>query len=105
MHFYDIGEDPVGNQDALEIPELHMGSDEAIVLDKMYGPLIFAGLRITAAQKSCEWVIERDTGPHGYQEWCRIPGQIAIDHSFPWEWNPHMIVGGQETIDQVKRED
>ena len=57
--------------------EIHCMSDEPIVIEKMYGPLVFAGLRITADSESCEWVIDRATGPDGeYREWARVPGQL-----------------------------
>lgn len=99
MNFYQPGEDDPENEE----PELHVGTGESVVIDKMYGPLVMAGLRITADQASCAWIIERQVSESGWQEWVRIPGQLDIDFRFPWEWNPHMIVGGQETIDRVAK--
>jgi hypothetical protein len=53
---------------------------ESVVIDKLFGPQIFANLRITADPKTNTWVIERqmiDTGE--WQEWVRIPGQVAFE--------------------------
>lgn len=52
-----------------------------VVLSKMFGPLIFADLRIRAEHKTCEWIIERQN----YQtlewvEFTRIPGQTAAEN-------------------------
>lgn len=60
--------------------EIHIGGDQAIVLEKMFGPLIFWSLRITADIKSGEWIIERQIGPEGtWCEWARVPGQLDTD--------------------------
>lgn len=53
---------------------------ESVIIDKLFGPQIFANLRITADPKTNTWLIERemiDTGE--WQEWVRIPGQISIE--------------------------
>ncbi len=53
---------------------------ESVIIDKIFGPQIFANLRITADPKTNTWVIERqmiDTGE--WKEWAMIPGQIAIE--------------------------
>ena len=49
-----------------------------IVLAKMFGPTIFADLRIRAEGRKCEWVIER-RGSKGWAEFCRVPGQLPED--------------------------
>jgi len=46
-----------------------------VVLSKMFGPLIFADLRIRAVM-SCEWVVERQNiKTNEWVEVIRIPGQ------------------------------
>jgi len=56
---------------------IEMGSGQSIVLDKLYGPTVFANLRITAdAEKG--WVIERELGDD-WVEWCVIPAQLPQD--------------------------
>jgi len=53
---------------------------ESVIIDKLFGPQIFANLRITADPKINTWIIERemiDTGV--WQEWVRIPGQVAFE--------------------------
>ena len=55
---------------------LEIGSNDTVTIDKMFGPTIFADLRITA---DCErgWVIEREWIENGeWIEWCVIPAQI-----------------------------
>jgi len=55
---------------------LEIGSGEAVTIDKMFGPTVFADLRITANTER-GWVIERqwiETGE--WIEWCVIPAQI-----------------------------
>lgn len=49
-----------------------------IVLSKMFGPLIFADLRIRADGDSCEWIIEREANAK-WSEVARIPGQFDSD--------------------------
>lgn len=47
-----------------------------VVLMKMFGPLIFADIRIRANIGSCEWIIERQCiKTCEWQEVARIPGQ------------------------------
>ena len=51
-----------------------------VVLSKMYGPLIFADIRIRADLQTCEWVIERQNiKTMKWEEAIRIPGQIASE--------------------------
>lgn len=49
-----------------------------VVLSKMFGPLIFADLRIRADGDSCEWIIERQANAK-WSEVARIPGQLDSD--------------------------
>ena len=52
-------------------------SDETVCVDKMYGPLIFALVRITPVASTCEWVVERQRINTGdWVEVGRFPGQI-----------------------------
>lgn len=51
-----------------------------IVLQKMFGPLIFCDLRIRADAETCEWVIERrNISTCEWSEVIRIPGQIESE--------------------------
>lgn len=53
---------------------------QSVVIDKMFGPQIFANLRITADPKSNTWLIERQTIDDGkWIEWVRIPGQVGFE--------------------------
>ncbi len=63
---------------------------EAVLIEKMFGPLIFCDLRLRADPSTCEWVIERQCGftqdeqgdgPAIWREWVRIPGQLTEDFS------------------------
>lgn len=60
--------------------EIHVTGDAPVVIDKMFGPLIFWPLRITASIETCEWVIERLYGEDNeWHEVTRIPGQLEAD--------------------------
>ena len=51
-----------------------------VVLSKMYGPIIFADIRIRADSETCEWIIERENiNTMEFVEVIRIPGQIASE--------------------------
>ena len=64
---------------------------ETVTLEKVFGPLIFANIRIRANHEDCTWIIERemyylfdnDSVDSKYetiwQEWIRIPGQLYGD--------------------------
>jgi hypothetical protein len=53
---------------------------EPVYVIKMFGPLIFADLRIQANADTCEWVIERlNPSTCEWSECCRIPGQKEGD--------------------------
>lgn len=59
-----------------ETKTIEIGSNQSVILDKLYGPTIFADLRITADTEQ-GWVVERqwiETGE--WIEWCVIPAQI-----------------------------
>jgi|GEM_PF-2522808 len=57
---------------------LEFGGDQTFVLDKMYGPRIFASLRVVADLETTEWKIERQwISSSEYKPWATIPGQIA----------------------------
>jgi len=55
---------------------------QRIVLDKLFGALIFCALRIHADANTCEWVIEREVidkeGDVSWEEVSRIDGQDSI---------------------------
>ena len=63
---------------------------ESVVIKKMFGPLVFHDLRITASPSECVWKIERSTGftdKDGnswteWVEWVQIPGQIDQDFRY-----------------------
>lgn len=60
--------------------EIHVMAGQALTIDKMFGPLIFMPLRVTADAKSGDWIVERMSGPR--EEWrevARIPGQLPED--------------------------
>jgi hypothetical protein len=60
--------------------EIHTMGDRTITIDKMFGPLAFWPIRVTADIDACEWIIEREHGPQGeWREVCRIPGQLEED--------------------------
>jgi hypothetical protein len=58
------------------VATLQLGSGETVVLDKLFGPTIFADLRITV-DTSRGWVISRKwVKTDTWIEWCVIPAQI-----------------------------
>lgn len=53
---------------------------EAITIDKLFGPQIFANLRIFADPQTNTWVIERERiDTMEWIEWVRIPGQLSLE--------------------------
>ena len=60
---------------------LEMGY-EKIILDKLFGALIFCNLRIYPNHKTCEWIIEREVinkeGDSSWEEVYRVAGQESI---------------------------
>lgn len=64
------------NLDNSEKTIVEMGVIKQVVLNKMFGPTIFADLRITIDLER-GWVVERRFGNDGkWVEWCIIPAQI-----------------------------
>ena len=66
---------------------LNICGDHTVYLDKLYGPLIFCGVRITADIESGNWIIERevikqdDAGndiPNVWEKVCEFDGQESI---------------------------
>lgn len=56
-----------------------MGGD-TVVIDKMFGPLIFADLRVTADTARGCWVIERQwVATDEWVEWTTIPAQLDAE--------------------------
>lgn len=56
--------------------KVEIGSFDVLTIDKLFGPTIFADLRITA-DPDRGWVIEREWIENGqFVEWCIIPAQI-----------------------------
>lgn len=52
-------------------------SYQTVEIQKMFGPLIFADIRIRANMDTCEWIIERcSSKDESWSEVARIPGQI-----------------------------
>lgn len=65
-----------------ETPErrISVKVNEPVVLEKLFGPMIFADLRITANFERCVWIIERHN--HTTGEWTKeaeIDGQRETD--------------------------
>jgi hypothetical protein len=63
--------------------KIEIGSYDSVVIDKLFGPTIFANLKVTA---DCNrgWVIYRQDlkdEREEWIEWCIIPNQIARDFS------------------------
>lgn len=57
-------------------PEIHIMANSPVVIDKMFGPLIFQSVRITADRKSGDWIVEREARD-GWDEITRFAGQTA----------------------------
>jgi hypothetical protein len=65
---------------------VEVGVNQPVTIDKLFGPLIFADVRVTADFKTCEWVIERQRiDSQRWVEVARIPGQLdeEYDESHP----------------------
>jgi hypothetical protein len=57
---------------------IEIGPDDVVIIDKLYGPTVFANLRVSLDLERCEWVIQRQWVKTGeWIEWCRMPGQIG----------------------------
>lgn len=57
-------------------PEVHIMGDAPVVIDKMFGPLVFQSVRVTAEIESGDWVVEREARD-GWEEVARFAGQTA----------------------------
>lgn len=69
----------VEDDDSLTV---QIAGNRTVTVDKLYGPLILWPIRVTPSVDTCEWIIEREYGPHGeYREVIRIPGQLDGDFS------------------------
>ncbi len=52
----------------------------SVIIDKIFGPQIFASLKITPDTKTNSWVIERQRCDNAeWIEWIRIPGQLDFE--------------------------
>jgi hypothetical protein len=61
---------------------IFVGCDQLVVVDKMFGPLVFMPIRVRADFDLGEWIIEREFGPDAeWREVARIPGQLDSDFS------------------------
>ena len=60
---------------------VEVGQLEPVTIHKLYGPTIFASLRITAdlQRGSGCWIIERQTADNVWQEWVTVPAQLDAD--------------------------
>lgn len=59
---------------------IHINGGDVVTIDKMFGPLIYFPIRVTADNENCEWIIERLFGNDvGWREVARIPGQLDSD--------------------------
>ena len=60
---------------------VEIGVGVPVTIDKCFGPLIFAELRVTADFQSCEFVIERQRIDCGeWVEVARVPGQMDEEY-------------------------
>lgn len=66
------------HQNEIKDGRIELGYGYPIVLDKMFGPTIFAQLRVTAVIEREGWVIERAVRD-GWMELCVIPAQTDQD--------------------------
>jgi len=55
--------------------KIEIGSGDRVTIEKLFGPTVFADLRITADYERGCWVIERQWIGE-FIEWCTIPNQI-----------------------------
>ena len=63
--------------------KIEIGTGDRVTIDKLFGPTIFADLRITA-DFDRGWIIERLWIESGeFVEWCTIPNQIEREFNEP----------------------
>jgi len=66
----------------MEEHKIEIGSGDSVIIDKLFGPTVFADLKITADYTRGCWVIERMWIKDGkWIEWCTIPSQIEQEFS------------------------
>jgi hypothetical protein len=71
--------DSIEDRDEIEV---EVGGHHYVDIEKVFGPLVMATIRIVPDTKNCEWVIFRENMWSGeWSEVCRIPGQQ--DDDFP----------------------
>lgn len=62
---------------------LEIGSNQSVIIDKLFGPTVFAELRITPNVERGEWVIERQRVGADFKiewvEWATVPAQLPDD--------------------------
>lgn len=65
---------PEYNQDCA----VDIAAGQWVKIRKMFGPLIFADIRVRADFDTCEWIVERQSIKDGetWSEVARIPGQM-----------------------------
>ncbi len=52
----------------------------SVIIDKIFGPQIFASLKITPDPKTNSWVVQRQRCDNAeWVEWVRIPGQLDFE--------------------------
>ena len=67
-------------RDTMTLQEIRveMGTHQRLTIDKLFGPTVYADLRISCDSNACEWVIERESRGV-WSEVARIPGQLESD--------------------------
>jgi len=55
---------------------------ETVTIEKLYGPLIFCDVRVTADFKTCKWIVERqwihEDNSITWEKMCEFDGQESI---------------------------
>jgi len=63
-----------------EIIAVQVACDTPVIIEKVFGPTIFASIRISASLERDGWLIERQTGPGDeWIPWVTIPAQLDMD--------------------------
>ena len=86
IFWYDEKENEINLKNGEEL-QINLSGDQTIQIEKLYGPLIFCGVRITPDLESCKWKIEReritqDEDGNDVPAWeiiCEFGGQESID--------------------------
>lgn len=61
---------------------VNVGPSDLVKIQKMYGPTVFADIKIAIDLERCEWVVYRRYGYEDVRLWvevARIPGQLDTD--------------------------